>query len=197
MFSKNILITLEFSIFCMIACSQKNSDRNCIFHNFCRARCGWDNPANGILPCHKLQGVFTEVGECMHVFFFFFNITHRSIFYLFFFLFRYKMKESSIDEFSCKQIPHLLSFWVTSSEGFGLLQTVFRPGVNPLNDIFATKISSNHLKSYLPPKLISKTFFFCWPNWLEREKERINKLSIGLICFKMICLRYCPAGKTK
>ena len=64
MFPKNILITLEFSIFCMIACSRKNS-----FHNFRQARCGLDNLPNGIFPCHKLQGVFTEVSEYMHVFF--------------------------------------------------------------------------------------------------------------------------------
>ena len=38
------------------------------------------------------------------------------------------MNESSIND-------------VTSSEGFGLLQMVFRPRVNPFNDIFATKIS--------------------------------------------------------
>ena len=82
MFPKNILITLEFSIFCMIACSRKNSDHNCIFHNFRQARCGLDNLANGIFPCHKLQGVFTEVSEYMHVFF---NIKHRSIFNIYFY----------------------------------------------------------------------------------------------------------------
>ena len=27
----------------------------------------WDNLANGILRCHKLPGVFTEVSEYMHV----------------------------------------------------------------------------------------------------------------------------------
>ena len=86
MFPKNILITLEFSIFCMIACSRKNSDHNCIFHNFCRARCGLDNLADGIFPCHKLQGVFTEVSKCMHVFF-----KHKtSKYFLYLFLFRCK-----------------------------------------------------------------------------------------------------------
>ena len=73
---------------------------------------------------------------------------HASKYFLFLFLFRCKMNESSIDEFSCKLIPHL----VTSSEGFRLLRTVFRLRVNPLNDIFATKINF-------------KNIFLCWqPN---------------------------------
>ena len=38
-----------------------------MFHYFCRARYDLDNLANGIFPCHKLQGVFTEVSECMYV----------------------------------------------------------------------------------------------------------------------------------
>ena len=38
-----------------------------MFHYFCRARYDLDNLANGIFPCHKLQGVFTEVNECMYV----------------------------------------------------------------------------------------------------------------------------------
>ena len=75
MFRKK-MITLGFSLFC-IACSWKNSDGNCTFHNFCRARWDWDNLTNGIFPCHKLQGVFTDVGEWIHVLL---NITHRSMF---------------------------------------------------------------------------------------------------------------------
>ena len=38
-----------------------------MFHYFCRARYDLDNLANGIFPCHKLQGVFTEVSECIYV----------------------------------------------------------------------------------------------------------------------------------
>ena len=76
MFRKKKMITLGFSLFC-IACSWKNSDGNCTFHNFCRARWDWDNLTNGIFPCHKLQGVFTDVGEWIHVLL---NITHRSMF---------------------------------------------------------------------------------------------------------------------
>ena len=75
MFRKK-MITLGFSLFC-IACSWKNSDGNCTFHNFCRARWDWDNLTNGIFPCHKLQGVLTDVGEWIHVLL---NITHRSMF---------------------------------------------------------------------------------------------------------------------
>ena len=66
-------------LFC-ITCSWKNSDRNCTqFYTkiFCRARWDWDNLTNGIFPCHKLQGVFTDVGEWIHVLL---NITHRSMF---------------------------------------------------------------------------------------------------------------------
>ena len=63
---KEKLIILELSLFC-IACRWKNRDRNCMFHYFCRARYDLDNLANGIFPCHKLQGVFTEVSECMYV----------------------------------------------------------------------------------------------------------------------------------
>ena len=60
MFRKK-MITGSF-LFC-IACSLKNSDGYYIFHNFCRACCGWDNLANGIFPCHELQGVITDVSE--------------------------------------------------------------------------------------------------------------------------------------
>ena len=66
-------------LFC-ITCSWKNSDRNCTqFYTkfFCRARWDWDNLTNWIFPCHKLQGVFTDVGEWIHVLL---NITHRSMF---------------------------------------------------------------------------------------------------------------------
>ena len=38
-----------------------------MFHYFCRARYDLDNLANGIFPCHKLQGMFTEVSECIYV----------------------------------------------------------------------------------------------------------------------------------
>ena len=38
-----------------------------MFHYFCRARYDLDNLANGIFPCHKLQGVFTGVSECIYV----------------------------------------------------------------------------------------------------------------------------------
>ena len=58
----------------------KNSDRNCTqFYTkiFCRARWDWDNLTNGIFPCHKLQGVFTDVGEWIHVLL---NIPHPSMF---------------------------------------------------------------------------------------------------------------------
>ena len=48
-----------------------------IFHNFCRACCGWDNLANGIFPCHELQGVITDVSEWIHALL---NITHRSMY---------------------------------------------------------------------------------------------------------------------
>ena len=49
--------------------ADKTAIKNCTFHNFCRAPCDLDNLANGILRCHKLQGVFTEVSEYMHVVF--------------------------------------------------------------------------------------------------------------------------------
>ena len=52
-----------------IACRWQDSDRNCTFRNFCRVPYDWDNLANGILRCHKLPGVFTEVSEYMHVVF--------------------------------------------------------------------------------------------------------------------------------
>ena len=55
-------------LFC-IACSWKN--------NLCRARWDWDNLANGIFSRHKLQVVFTEVNEWIHVLL---NITHRSMY---------------------------------------------------------------------------------------------------------------------
>ena len=35
----------------------------------CRVPYDWDNLANGILRCHKLPDVFTEVSEYMHVVF--------------------------------------------------------------------------------------------------------------------------------
>ena len=38
----------------------------------------WDNLADGIFPRHKLQGVFTEVYEYMHIVLY---ITHRSAFF--------------------------------------------------------------------------------------------------------------------
>ena len=72
-------ITLKLSFFASPAVG-KNSDRNCTqFYTkiFCRARWDWDNLTNGIFPCHKLQGVFTDVGEWIHVLL---NITHRSMF---------------------------------------------------------------------------------------------------------------------
>ena len=77
--SKKKKITLKLSFFASPAVG-KNSDRNCTqFYTkiFCRARWDWDNLTNGIFPCHKLQGVFTDVGEWIHVLL---NITHRSMF---------------------------------------------------------------------------------------------------------------------
>ena len=56
------------------------------------------------------------------------------------------MNEKFITEFNFKQIPHVLTSWVTSSEGLGQLQTVFRPRVNPFNNIFAIK---NNFKTIL------------------------------------------------
>ena len=77
--SKKKMITLKLSSFASPAVG-KNSDRNCSqFYTkiFCRARWDWDNLTNGIFPCHKLQGVFTDVGEWIHVLL---NIPHRSMF---------------------------------------------------------------------------------------------------------------------
>ena len=54
--------------------------------------------------------------------------------------FRYIINKISINNFNCKEILHALTFWVTSSEGLGWSQTVFRPRVNPFNDLFATKV---------------------------------------------------------
>ena len=71
--SKQNLITLVF----LHRLQLEKQRSNCAFHNFCRARCDWDNLANGIFPCHKSQGVFTGGIECMHVVL---NITNRSIF---------------------------------------------------------------------------------------------------------------------
>ena len=79
MSKKKKKITLKLSFFASPAVG-KNSDRNCTqFYTkiFCRARWDWDNLTNGIFPCHKLQGVFTDVGEWIHVLL---NITHRSMF---------------------------------------------------------------------------------------------------------------------
>ena len=45
-------------IFC-IACSWKNSDRNCTIHNFCRVRCDWDNLAQRNFPS-------PQVTRCVH-----------------------------------------------------------------------------------------------------------------------------------
>ena len=78
-FQKKKMITLKLSSFASPAIG-KNSDRNCTqFYTkiFCRARWDWDNLTDGIFPCHKLQGVFTDVGEWIHVLL---NITHRSMF---------------------------------------------------------------------------------------------------------------------
>ena len=74
--SEKKMMTLKLSFFC-IACSWKNRDRNCIFHNFFQARWHWNNLANGIFPCNKLQSVFTEVNEGMHVLL---NITQRGVY---------------------------------------------------------------------------------------------------------------------
>ena len=65
-------------LFC-ITCSWKKQRHCTQFYTkiFCRARWDWDNLTNGIFPCHKLQGVFTDVGEWIHVLL---NITHRSMF---------------------------------------------------------------------------------------------------------------------
>ena len=76
---KKKIITIKLSSFASPAVG-KNSDRNCTqFYTkiFCRARWDWDNLTEGIFPCHKLQGVFTGVGEWIHVLL---NITHRSMF---------------------------------------------------------------------------------------------------------------------
>ena len=69
------MITLKLFFFASPAV-EKNSDRNCTFHNFCRARWDWDN-LTGIFPCHKLHDVFTEVSEWTHVLL---NITLRSMY---------------------------------------------------------------------------------------------------------------------
>ena len=88
--------------------------------------------------------------------------------------FRYIINEKFINEFNFKQIRYVLTSWGTSSEGLGQLQTVFRPRVNPFNSIFAIK---NDFKTIL------------FAGSQKREKERINKLLISLICFKMIFLK--------
>ena len=64
--SKKKKITLKLSFFASPAVGKTKT-----------ARWDWDNLTNGIFPCHKLQGVFTDVGEWIHVLL---NITHRSMF---------------------------------------------------------------------------------------------------------------------
>ena len=79
MSKKKKKITLKLSFFASPAVGKTAIE---IVHNFtqnffCRARWDWDNLTNGIFPGHKLQGVFTDVGEWIHVLL---NITHRSMF---------------------------------------------------------------------------------------------------------------------
>ena len=63
---------------CCLKCLQlEESNQNCTFHNFCRARCDWDNLANGNFPLPQVTRGLTEVSK---VCIFFFNITYQSIF---------------------------------------------------------------------------------------------------------------------
>ena len=72
---KNKIITITLKLYFFLHRLQLEEQLS----NLCISQLFWDNLADGIFPRHKLQGVFTEVYEYMHIVLY---ITHRSAFFV-------------------------------------------------------------------------------------------------------------------